>query len=232
MSAGRRILIATADQALQTVLTEQLTVGHEFQVSGAGSLHAAAAILESPEIHCSAMLLVDDLPDGNACGFCEKLREKGVGIPVLLISSRADEADVIRGLDAGANDYIAKPFRLNELLARLRAQLRSYENSEDVTFELGPYAFRPAARLLVENATDRKIRLTEKEAAILKFLYRAGDAAVPREVLLDEVWGYNPTVTTHTLETHVYRLRQKIDAELLVTEPGGYRLNLAGRGSV
>ncbi len=226
MSVGRRILTVAADQALQAVLAEQLTLGQEFQVSSAASLHAATAVLDAPDQHCSAILLADDLLDGDACDFCEKLRDRGIGIPILLISAHSDEADVVRGLDAGANDYITKPFRVNELLARLRAQLRSYENSEDVTFELGLYAFRPAARLLIENGTERKIRLTEKEAAILKFLYRAGDNAVSREVLLDEVWGYNPTVTTHTLETHVYRLRQKIADDLLVTEAGGYRLNL------
>jgi DNA-binding response OmpR family regulator len=81
----------------------------------------------------------------------------------------------------------------------------------------------------LDTENDRKIRLTEKETAILKFLYRAGDKPVAREVLLDEVWGYNAAVATHTLETHIYRLRQKIErdpsnATILVTEPGGYRL--------
>ena len=85
------------------------------------------------------------------------------------------------------------------------------------------------SKLLVNEQTSRKIRLTEKETAILKYLYRAGDRVVGRDTLLGEVWGYNAGVTTHTLETHVYRLRQKIErdpsqAEILVTEPGGYRL--------
>jgi DNA-binding response OmpR family regulator len=140
---------------------------------------------------------------------------------------------VVRGLDSGANDYIAKPFRLNELLARLRAQLRIFENSEDAVFSIGPYTFRPSAKLLQDPAKNRRIRLTEKEAAILKFLYRAGTRAVARQVLLNEVWGYNAAVTTHTLETHIYRLRQKIEpdpanARLLVTEGGGYRLDPEG----
>ena len=136
---------------------------------------------------------------------------------------------MVRGLDSGANDYIAKPFRLNVLLTRLRAQLRQHEQSEDAVFTIGPYTFRPSAKILTDAAQRKKVRLTEKETAILKYLYRAGQRIIGRDVLLNEVWGYNSGVTTHTLETHVYRLRQKIErdpakAEILVTEPGGYRL--------
>ena len=111
----------------------------------------------------------------------------------------------------------------------MRAQLRVFDNSEDAVFTVGPYLFRPAAKLLLEPARGRKVRLTDKECGILKFLYRAGGRPVPRQALLNEVWGYNSAVTTHTLETHIYRLRQKIEpdpanARLVVTESGGYRL--------
>ena len=93
---------------------------------------------------------------------------------------------------------------------------------------IGPYEFRPSAKLLLDDR-GRKVRLTEKETSILKYLYRAGAKAVSREELLTEVWGYNAGVTTHTLETHVYRLRQKVEpdpanASILLTEAGGYRL--------
>ncbi len=130
---------------------------------------------------------------------------------------------------SGADDYVTKPFRLSVLLARLRAHLRQSEHSDDAEFTIGPYAFRPSAKLLIDPGGRKKVRLTEKETAILKYLYRAGDRAIGRDTLLGEVWGYNAGVTTHTLETHVYRLRQKIErdparAEILVTEPGGYRL--------
>ena len=114
------------------------------------------------------------------------------------------------------------------LLARIRAQLRQYEASEDAVFQIGPYTFRPGAKLLI-NEKGSKLKLTEKETAILRYLYRAGQKVVGRDVLLAEVWGYNANVTTHTLETHIYRLRQKIEtdpsnARILVTEPGGYKL--------
>jgi DNA-binding response OmpR family regulator len=121
------------------------------------------------------------------------------------------------------------PFRFAVLMARVHAHLRSHEQSEEAVYRIGPYTFRPSAKLLLDAGGRKKVRLTEKETAILKYLYRAGDHAIARDTLLGEVWGYNAGVTTHTLETHVYRLRQKIErdptrAEILVTEPGGYRL--------
>ena len=157
------------------------------------------------------------------------MRRGGVKSPIIMLTGADTDADTILGLDSGANDYVTKPFRLGVLLARVRAQLRLHEQSEDAVFTIGPYTFRPAAKLLLEEEGNKKVRLTEKETAILKYLYRAGQKVVGRDVLLNEVWGYNAGVTTHTLETHVYRLRQKIEpdpsrAAILVTEPGGYRL--------
>ena len=157
------------------------------------------------------------------------MRRGGVKCPIIMLTGLDGDADTILGLESGANDYVTKPFKFAVLLARIRAQLRQHEQSEDAVFTIGDYTFRPSAKLMVHNETAQKVRLTEKEAAILKFLYRAGDKVVSRDVLLNEVWGYNVTVTTHTLETHVYRLRQKIErepsnAELLITEPGGYKL--------
>src|SRR4029077_10304095 len=94
-------------------------------------------------------------------------------------------------------------------LARVRTLLRQYETSEDAVFMIGPYTFRPSSKLLL-NPTGSKVRLTEKETSILRYLYRASQRPVSRETLLQEVWAYNSGVTTHTLETHIYRLRQKI----------------------
>ena len=233
MSAGRPILIVDDDSALRDTLTEQLAVDGEFVATEAGSVMEAEEKLLAKDARFDAVILDVGLPDGDGRDFCVKLRHQGQKIPIIMLTGSDAETDVVRGLDSGANDYIAKPFRLNELLARLRAQLRIFENSEDAVFSIGPYTFRPAAKLLQDPARNRRIRLTEKEAAILKFLYRAGGKPVARQVLLNEVWGYNAAVTTHTLETHVYRLRQKIEANpaasrLLLTEGGGYRLNVIG----
>jgi len=230
MAGPRPLLIVDDDAALRATLAEQLALDGEFAPAEAATAAEAERMLTGPDARFDAVLLDIGLPDGDGRDLCARLRKQGLKIPIIMLTGADAEADVVRGLDAGANDYIAKPFRLNELLARLRAQLRVFDNSEDAVFTIGPYMFRPSAKLLLEPNRNRKIRLTEKESAILKYLYRAGGRPVGRQVLLNEVWGYNSAVTTHTLETHIYRLRQKIEpdpsnARLLLTEGGGYRLD-------
>jgi len=232
MAGERPILIVDDDRSLREELAAQLQVDGEFSADEAASVSEAQAKIKKHEARFDALILDVGLPDGDGRDLCADLRKQGMRMPIIMLIGSDEEADVVRGLDSGANDYIPKPFRLNELLARLRAQLRIFENSEDAVFTIGPYTFRPSAKLLQEPQRNRRIRLTEKEAAILKFLYRAGTKPVARQILLNEVWGYNAAVTTHTLETHIYRLRQKIEpdpanARLLVTEGGGYRLDPA-----
>jgi len=226
MSGAKRLLIVDDDTALRQSLAEQLAADFETQQADS----AATAFAAAQASRFDAILLDVGLPDMDGREVCRKLRQQGITAPIVMLTAAAGETDTITGLDAGANDYMTKPFRLGELLARLRAQLRSHEASTEAVFAIGPFSFQPAAKLLVENGSRKKIRLTEKEVAILRYLYRAGDKPVSRETLLGEVWGYNAGVNTHTLETHVYRLRQKIErdpsnAEILTTAPGGYRLN-------
>ncbi len=229
MPGPRPVLIVDDDAGLSATLAEQLALEGEFAPVEAGSLGEAESRLTAEGARFDLVLLDIRLPDGDGRDFCVRLRRDGYRMPVVMLTGADSEADVVSGLDAGANDFIVKPFRLNELLARIRAQLRGYDSSEDAVFKVGPYLFRPSAKQLHDQARGKRIRLTEKEAAILKFLYRAGGRPVPRTVLLNDVWGYNSNVTTHTLETHIYRLRQKIEpnpaeTRLLVTEAGGYRL--------
>jgi DNA-binding response OmpR family regulator len=237
MAGERPILIVDDDGSLRATLAEQLAFDGEFVASEAATMTEAEAKVTAREARFDAVILDVGLPDGDGRDLCARLRRNGIKVPIIMLTGSDEESDVVRGLDSGANDYIAKPFRMAELLARLRAQLRIFENSEDAVFTIGPYTFRPAAKLLQDVAKNRRIRLTEKEAAILKFLYRAGTKPVARQILLNEVWGYNSAVTTHTLETHIYRLRQKIEpdpsnARLLVTEGGGYRLDPEGGARV
>jgi DNA-binding response OmpR family regulator len=230
MSTDRPILIVEDDATLRETLADHLATEGAFAVVGVATIEEAKAKLSADDTRFDAVILDVGLPDGNGFDFCVTLRRLGHNMPIIMLTGWDTEEDIVRGLEAGASDYIAKPFRSSELLARIRAQLRMFENSEDAVFDIGPYTFRPAAKLLLERTRSSRIRLTGKETAILKFLYRAGPNAVQRKVLLSEVWGYNATVTTHTLETHIYRLRQKMEsppgvASLLITERQGYRLN-------
>jgi DNA-binding response OmpR family regulator len=225
MTSAKRVLLVEDDEMLGESLAEQLTREGDYAVVRAGDC-AAARSLAGDGLY-EFMILDVGLPDGDGRDLCRELRGQGVTCPLILLTAADSDADTIAGLESGANDYITKPFRFAVLMARVHAHLRSHDRSEEAMYRIGPYTFRPSAKLLLDEKAH-KIRLTEKETNILKYLYRMGDT-VPRETLLNEVWGYNPAVTTHTLETHIYRLRQKIeenpgDARILVTEAGGYRL--------
>lgn len=226
MSKLNKILLVDDDEDLREALAEQLMSTEDFDVFEA--FDGASTMERVRDEQYDLVILDVGLPDTDGRELCKRMRKSGVKCPVLMLTGHDSDADTILGLESGANDYVTKPFKFPVLLARIRAQLRQHEQSENAVFQLGDYQFKPAQKMLIDE-TDRKIRLTEKETNILKFLYRAPDGLAPREVLLHEVWGYNAGVTTHTLETHIYRLRQKIEtdpsnAQLLVTEPGGYRL--------
>src|SRR4029079_15854993 len=207
-------------------LSEQLTLHEEFETALAAT--ASEGLKQARNGHVDLVLLDVGLPDLDGREACKLLRRGGFKGPIVMLTAQVSDSDTILGLESGANDYVTKPFKLGVLLARIRAQLRQHEQSEDALFTIGPYTFKPASKLLLDG-DGHKIRLTEKETSILKYLYRAGERVVTRDVLRHEVWGYNAGVTTHTLETHIYRLRQKIEkdpsqAELLITETGGYKL--------
>jgi DNA-binding response OmpR family regulator len=225
MPQRKTLLIVDDDADLRGAVAEQLQA-EDFTALEAPT--AQEGIRMAQEQRPDLILLDVDLPDMDGRQACREMRARGVVAPVIMLTAASADEDTVEGLDAGANDYVTKPYRFAVLLARIRAQLRSHEHSEGAVFRLGAYEFRPAAKMLVDEH-GKKIRLTEKETNILKYLYRAGEKPVSREELLAEVWGYNAGVTTHTLETHVYRLRQKIEsdpanARLLLTEQGGYKL--------
>ena len=226
MSQIRRILVVDDDNDLREALCEQLALHPEFEIEQVDSARRALdAIAAAPP---DLVIMDVGLPDVDGRDAVSRLRTDGFKRPIIMLTGRDSEADTVLGLDSGANDYIVKPFRFAVLLARIRVQMRQHEASEEAEFQIGPYVFRPAMKILVDPKGS-KLRLTEKEVAILRFLHRAERQSVPRDTLLKEVWGYNSNVTTHTLETHIYRLRQKIEdnpaeSRLLVTDGGGYKL--------
>lgn len=223
---ARTILLVDDDNDLRETLVEQLSLYEEFTILQEAT--ATKGIHTARGGHIDLLIMDVGLPDMDGREAVKLLRKGGFKSPIIMLTGQATDSDTILGLEAGANDYVTKPFRFAVLLARIRAQLRQHEQSEDATFSIGPYTFKPSQKLLLDDKGG-KIRLTEKESAIIRYLYRADQKVVTRDVLLEEVWGYNSGVTTHTLETHVYRLRQKIEAdpanaEILVTESGGYKI--------
>src|SRR5690349_3909189 len=226
MSNVRRILIVEDDSELRDALVEQLALHEEFEALAAENGTKGVQTAKTGQVD---LVIMDvGLPDIDGREAVRMLRKGGFKAPILLLTGHDTDSDTILGLESGANDYVTKPFRFAVLLARIRAQLRQHEASEDAVFTIGPYTFRPSSKLLM-TPKGGKVRLTEKQTAILRYLYRAGQKPVSRETLLQEVWGYNSGVTTHTLETHIYRLRQKVEKDaampaILVTEAGGYKL--------
>jgi DNA-binding response OmpR family regulator len=203
-----RIILAESDDVLRASLAEQLQ-NEGYDVIAAGTGEDARVAAREP----LAFAII-----GLGETVAAQLREHGLNCPILLVSDSDTQT---------SQPSITRPFRFSALLARLHA-LNTHQGAGDgAVVKIGPYTFHPSAKLL--QSDSRKVRLTEKETNILKFLH-ASAGTVPRDILLHEVWGYGPAVATHTLETHIYRLRKKIEqdparAQILLTEEGGYRLS-------
>ena len=232
MNGPRHVLVVGADVALRDMLAHALENGGAFKVAEAASAAEVMARTQLRHQRLDAIIALTALVDSDVTELCGRLRRRGLRVPIIVLSDAAAEQDVVRALDAGANDYVVKPFRMAELRARLRAQIREHETSEDAVLEIGPYHFRPGRRSLHEPAANEHIRLTQKEVTILKCLYRAAGQPVSRQALLQEVWSYRAGARTHTVETHIYRLRRKIEPDparptIIVNEGGGYCLGPA-----
>lgn len=221
------ILLVDDDRDLREALEEQLTHKAEFKVSQVGDGHSGISFATDATNGVDLIILDVGLPDEDGRNICRMMRDKGVTCPILMLTAQDTDLDTIKGLTAGANDYIAKPFKFAVLLARIYTHMRQYAQTEHATVKIGPYIFKAAAKTLTDMHGDI-IRLTEKETNILQYLYKSGKS-VSKDVLLEKVWGYNSDIATHTLETHIYRLRQKIEPNpnevtLLLKDDEGYRL--------
>ena len=208
-----------------------------FRISDVSGAADAIARTQSRHRRLDAIVMQASFDDGDAVELCTRLRRRELRVPIIVLGDTAAEHDIVRTLDAGANDYVVKPVRMAELKARLRAQIREHETSEDAVLTIGPYHFRPGARTLHEPAGNEHIRLTQKEVNILKCLYRAAGQPVSRQVLLKEVWSYSAGARTHTVETHIYRLRRKIEPDpthptVIINEGGGYCLGQTAEAEI
>ena len=222
-----RLLIVDDDAFLRATLKEQ------FLAEGFTEIYEAASLIETFRAidGCNPDLIILDirLPDGNGIEICRKLRERGFAKPIIMLTGQNAEQDIISSLEAGANDYVIKPMRLGELLARVKSQLWQHKASDTARFSIGGLSFLPANKLLKSADESRKVILTEKESTILKYLYRAHPNCVAKEELLAEVWGFQNGLSTHTVETHIYRLRQKVKRlskeNIILTSGQGYSLS-------
>lgn len=226
MKAAHHLLIVTPEHSPNQLPLRQLALYDEFVIAWAGSAMEALRLLA--DNRHTAVLIDAPLPDLDEAAFCRQLRRQGMRTPMLVLGPGSDAA-VIQALEAGAIDYLAKPVRANLLMARLRAHLRQYEQCEAAAIPMGRFVLRIAEKLLLDTACNREIRLTARETDLLKYLHRAGDRTVPQSRLLTDVWGYHASVDTHTVQTHVHRLRRKIGDDrrgggLIVTDGHGYRL--------
>lgn len=226
-ASSSRLLIIDADPYMREIVRQQLAV------EGFDNVIELGEFADFDKVFSNAnpdLILLDvNLPDGNGIDICHSLRQKGFVKPIVMLIAKDAEDDIVPAFEAGANDYITKPLRLGELIALIRTQLHQFNASDDLRFKTGDTNFVLANKVLREIRTERMQALTEKEATILQFLHRAFPAGVTKEELLAEVWGFQNGISTHTLETHIYRLRQKIgrltEKQIILTIEKGYRLS-------
>jgi DNA-binding response OmpR family regulator len=222
-----KILLINNDKDLSEALVFQLTLVEKYQIIETND--ETSALVQINNNFCDLVIINSQSSALKECSLTKNLRLASYKKPIIILINRNSNLDNSDDHNHKADEYMIKPFRYPDLLKSIEAQLHKFKKSENTQYNIGNYVFKPYSKILESNE-GRSIRLTEKENNILKFLYKNSGNMVSRETLLHEVWGYNSKVTTHTLETHIYRLRQKIEdnpsnACFLITEPGGYKLH-------
>jgi len=227
MIAVYKALIFDPERLIGELISEQLVRSEEFKPI---CVDKVAQILNLITINYFDVIIISIAGDDiNGKAISQKIRETSVITPIIFLVEKEFNQKAISSEDLGTIDFIIKPLRISELITHVRGLIRKHENLDAGAIFIGQYAFQPSNKILITKDHKNSISLTEKETLILKYLYGMGNQKVSRSHLLEIVWGYNTDVTTHTLETHIYRLRQKIEkdpscATILVTVPGGYSL--------
>jgi len=220
-----RILIVDDEPEIVRGLEDNLRFeGYQTLTARNGADALAVAAREAPDLIVLDLML----PVMSGWDVCRALRDRGIDVPIIMLTARGEEADRVRGLELGADDYLAKPFSLRELLARVRAVLRRpgpRQKGEELAF--GDVRVRSRGRQVFK--AGREVTLTRKEFDLLLYLLAHRGEVITRERLLDEVWGYERFPTTRTVDTHVLRLRRKFEADpdrphwILTVHGQGYR---------
>ena len=226
MNPSTKILLINNDKDLGEALAFQLSYDEKYQIVETDN--ETSALNQINNNFCDLVIINSQSSKLKGFDFTKNLRSATYKKPIIILINRNSNLDNSDDYNHKADEYIIKPFRYSVLLKSIETQLHKFKKSENTQYNIGNYVFKPNSKILESNE-GRSIRLTEKENNILNFLYKNLGNIINRETLLHEVWGYNSKVNTHTLETHIYRLRQKIEDDpskacFLITEPGGYKL--------
>lgn len=221
-----RILIVESNPLFRETLCQQLALEGFNNVTEVGTLSNIDDVIR--DLRPDLVLLSVQMPGGNSVDACRRLRSNGFFKSIIMLIPKGAEDIIALGLEAGASNYVIKPLRMVELITLMRSQLFQPQAFDDMHFEIGNLSFAPANKMIFDIGSNKVQTLTEKETIILKFLYQAFPGDISKAHILAEVWGFQNTVSTHTLETHIYRLRQKIsqitDKQFVMTTENGYRL--------
>jgi two-component system response regulator RegX3 len=225
---GRIVVLIVEDEPSYVDALSIGLVGEGFVVAAASTIADARTqfVAVKPDI----LLLDVMLPDGSGVDFCRELRATS-SVPIIMVTARSEEVDVILGLEFGASDYVTKPYRLRELIARIRAVLRrsGSEPASDVIMSIGEFRIDTVRRSVVRDGAE--LELSRKEFDLLALFASRLGQVVTRDECLDEIWWGRDLADTRTLDTHVKRLRQKLETDpsnpihLLTIRGVGFRLD-------
>jgi DNA-binding response OmpR family regulator len=205
---GERVLVIEDEPAMRRALADNFQfAGYGVQTAGDGDAGLRAALNDQPEL----IILDLMLPKVNGYEVCRQVRAAGLDTPIIMLTAKGQEQDIILGLNLGADDYVTKPFSINQLLARANALLRRRRGPEQEVHRFGPFELNRTSRRLL--ARGREVVLTPKEMALLIFLVRQAGRALTRDAILNAVWGRDVFVTRRSVDRCVTTLRGKIEAD-------------------
>ena len=222
----KKIIFFEPDRLLKNTLLEQISLNKDFEITEISNLQGIQYQLKKTSF--DLIILGTDRENYSLSSIEKFIKEAEISnIILFMIEAQICETSSF-GESTEKHYFIKRPFRIHHLNKKISTILAKISNSSKVTYRIGPFIFLPIKKILMLGEKT-KVELTEKEVAILKCLISSGEETVDRDTLLKQVWNYSPDVTTHTLETHIYRLRQKLEIDasiprLIISKDGGFTI--------